>query len=330
MNKNTVKKALTLVLSLVMLASLAACSGGQGGEKTLKVGILQYAPHPSLDNCYAGIVEGLAQAGYVDGENISIDYKNGNGETETNNLIAGNFVGAGYDLIVAIATPSAMSAYAAAKDAGIPVVFSAVSDPVAAGLAQSLDAPGTGATGTSDSLNLEGQMKLIRAFLPEAERIGVLYTTSEPNSLTHLRVFEELAPKYGFTIVPMGITDASEVASGAAALIAKGVDCINNFTDNNVVNQLGVLLNATDAAGIPVFGSEEEQVKNGCVASESLDYVALGVTTGEIAARILGGADVKTTAVSVVADSEPVYSAENMAKFGISLPAAYAHAKNLD
>lgn len=338
MKQHTLRRILSLAVSLLLTFSLAACSGGTAAPaasaspaaKTLKVGILQYAPHPSLDNCYKGIVQGLADAGYVDGQNITIDYQNGNGEKETNDLISSNFVTNGYDLIVAIATPSALSAYSAAKDAGIPVVFSAVSDPLSAGLVESLDAPNTGATGTSDSLNLEGQMAMIRAFLPDAKTIGILYTTSEPNSVTHLKRFQELAPKYGFTIEAVGITDASEVASGAASLVAKGVDCVNNFTDNNVVNNLSVLLNATDAAGIPVFGSEEEQVKNGCVASETLDYVALGVTTGRMAAEVLKGGDIKTMPVSVVSDSKPVYSAANCAKFGIKLPDAYADATNLD
>ena len=333
------KKLLTLALALLMALSIAACGSSTSADantssnaatKTFKIGILQYAPHPSLDNCYKGIVQGLADAGYVDGKNVTIDYQNGNGETETNNLIASNFVSEKYDLIIAIATPAAMSAYAAAKDAGIPVVFCAVSDPLSAGLVESLDNPNSGATGTSDSLNLEGQMKMIRAFLPQADTIGVLYTTSEPNSVTHLKNFETLAPTYGFKIEAVGITDASEVASGAATLVAKGVDCVNNFTDNNVVNNLSVLLNATNAAKIPVFGSEEEQVKNGCVASETLDYVSLGATTGGMAAKILGGADVKTMPVSVVTDSKPVYSAANCAKFGLTLPEAYTSATNMD
>ncbi|NCB63566.1 MAG: ABC transporter substrate-binding protein [Clostridia bacterium] len=329
------KKTLSLALALTMSFVLAACSGGTAAPSAsaaqpLKVGILQFAPHPSLDNCYTGIVQGLADAGYVDGDTITIDYQNGNGESETNNLISSNFVTGGYDIIIAIATPSAISAYSAAREAGIPVVFSAVSDPLGAGLAETIEAPNTGATGTSDSLNLEGQMQMIQAFLPEAKSIGVLYTTSEPNSISHLAAFTELANKYGFVIEAVGITDASEVASGAAALVARGVDCVNNFTDNNVVNNLSVLLNATDAAGIPVFGSEEEQVRNGCVASETLDYIALGVTTGQMAAELLSGGDVNTLAVGVVTDSEPVYSGANCEKFGITVPEAYANATNLD
>jgi len=339
------KKLISLALCLVLVLSLAACGGGSTAtaspspsasasaspEKTVKIGILQYATHPSLDNCCTGIVQGLADAGYVDGQNgVTIDIQNGDGVNETNALIASNFVSGQYDLIIAIATPAAMAAYSAAKEAGIPVIFSAVSDPVSAGLVQSLDAPNTGATGTSDALNLEGQLKMIRALMPDAASIGVLYTTSEPNSVSHLAKFKELAPNYNFTVEEVGITDASEVAAGAATLVSKGVSCVNNFTDNNVVNNLNVLLNATNAAGIPVFGSEQEQVKNGCVASETLDYVALGVTTGSMAAQVLKGADINTMPVSVVTDSKPVYSKTNCDKFGITIPEAYKGATNLD
>src|SRR5574344_677628 len=169
--KNTMKKAFALIMAAAMTLSLSACgntagsaasgsASAAGSSDKVKIGILQYAPHPSLDNCYQGIVEGLKEAGFVDGENCTIDYQNGQGEAETNNLVANNFVSGKYDIIIPIATPAAMSAYSVAKNANIPVVFTAVSDPVSAGLVQSLDAPNSGATGTSDSLNLEGQMKM--------------------------------------------------------------------------------------------------------------------------------------------------------------------------
>lgn len=351
MKKFDLKKLFSLTAAAALTLSLAACSSGEtaappasapadgtpavsapSSEQAVKIGVIQYAPHPSLDNCTKGTIQGLNDAGYVDGENgVTIDFKLADGKTETTDMMAKTMASSGYDLIIGVATPAAMSAYAAAKDADIPVVYSAVSDPLAAGLAKDLEAPQTGATGTKDALNLEGQMKMIRALLPDAKSIGILYTTSEPNSLTHLETFEALAPSYGFEIVAQGITNESEVGTGAAALVAKGVDCVNNFTDNNVVNNLSTLLHATDEAGIPVFGSEEEQVRNGCVASESLDYVALGVKTGEMAASILSGsADVMTLPVSIVADSSPVYSQKNLDKFGLTLPEEYAHAVDLD
>lgn len=338
------KKLTAVVLAAALALGLTACGGktasspaasasadaSASGEK-VKIGILQYATHASLDDCYKGIVEGLKEQGYVDGENCTIDFVNGQGETETNNLAATNFVSEGDDIIIAIATPSATACYGAAKDKNIPVVFSACSDPVGAGLVTSLENPGTGATGTSDSLNFDGQLKMIRAMMPNAKTIGVLYTTSEANSVSQLKKLKELAPTYGFEIVDVGVTDASEVATGAQTLVSKKVDCIDNLTDNNVVNNLSVVTNATNAAGIPIFGSEIEQVaKYGCVASETLDYVALGKTTGEMAAKILKGADVKTMPVSVVTDSKPVYSLKNMQKFNLTLPADYSSATNTD
>ena len=343
MKKSKKRAIAAIVLSLVL--GLSACGGkaessspsaaasaasSVSGEK-VKIGILQYATHASLDDCYKGILEGLKAEGYEDGKNCTIDFVNGQGETETNNLAATNFVSEGDDVIIAIATPSATACYGAAKDKGIPVIFSACSDPVGAGLVNTLEAPGTGATGTSDSLNFDGQLKMIRAFMPNAKTIGVLYTTSDANSVSQLTKLKQLAPTYGFEIVDVGVTDASEVATGAQTLVSKKVDCIDNLTDNNVVNNLSVVTNATNAAGIPIFGSEIEQVaKYGCVASETLDYVALGKTTGEMAAKVLKGADIKTLPVSVVTDSKPVYSLKNMEKFSLTLPTAYSSATNTD
>ena len=324
------KKLTAIILALALVLTMAAC-GGSKEEKGTKIGILQFAPHASLDNCTKGIMDALKDKGFVDGENgCVIEFINGQGEGETNQLAAQNFVNKGFDIIIAIATPSAMPCYAAAKDAGIPVIFSAVSDPVGAGLVQSLEDPQTGATGTSDSLNYTAQLELIRAFQPEAKNIGILYTTSEANSLAQLKKYQELAGNYGFEIKAQGITDASEVASGIASLIASGIDCVCNLTDNNVVNNFSVVTAATDPAGIPCYGSEEEQVAQyGCVASETLDYVALGYQTGLMAAEVLGGADIKPMAVYIVSDSEPVYSSANMAKFGLTLPDAYKDAREV-
>ncbi|MBO4881435.1 MAG: ABC transporter substrate-binding protein, partial [Firmicutes bacterium] len=315
----TSKKILAIILALAMILSMAACSSGsnepaqqpeQGGEETaetVRIGILQFAPHASLDNCYIGIIEGLKEAGFVDGETCTIDFVNGMGEGETNSMAAQKFVTDGCDVIIAIATPSATAAYAAAKDAGIPVIFSAVSSPTGAGLVKDLNAPQSGCSGTSDNLNYPAQMAMMRAFQPDAKTVGILYTTSEANSLAQLEEYQKIAGDYGFEIKAQGVTDASEIASGIASLLADGIDCLCNLTDNNVVNNFSVVTAATDPAGIPCYGSEEEQVAQyGCVGSETLDYVALGKTTGQMAADVLNGADIMTMAVSIVSDSEPV------------------------
>ncbi len=334
MMKNTIKKIAAALMAITLAVSCTACSSGTAGSKAegkntgkFKIGVIQYATHPSLDNCYNGFKAGLEEAGYKDGDKITIDFQNAQGDNSNCDLIAKNMVSKKYDLIMGVATPAAMSAYSAAKSTNIPVVFTAVSDTVAAGIVKSNEKPGVNCTGSSDVLPLEQQMKMIRAFLPNAKKIGILYTTSEPNSVSQLAKFKELAPKYNFEIVDVGVTNASEVAAAAATAVSKGIDCINNFTDNNVVDNLSTVLQATNTAKIPVFGSEEEQVKNGCLASQSIDYVALGKETGKIAAKILKGeAKASDTPVYMVKDCTPVYSKAVMEKLGLTLPSEYSNA----
>lgn len=334
MKKNRFYKFAALTLSAAMMAlSFAGCVGTEsansstagsesGAAKIRKIGVIQYAVHASLDNCYDGLVQGLEAAGYKNGENLTIDFQNALGQTETANQLAQNMAARKYDMIIGIATPAAIAAYAAGSGSDIPVVFCAVSDPVSAKLVKSLDAPGNNCTGTSDLLNLEAQLKLIRALQPDAKKIGILYTTSEANSVSHLAEIKKLAPDYGFEIVEQGVQSGADVPQAAAALASK-VDCINNFTDNNVVDNLTSVLAKANEAGIPVYGSEVEQVRKGCIASESLDYIALGKETGTLAAKVLNGADPRTTAVVQVKDSTPVVNTDVLEVRGITLPDAY-------
>jgi putative ABC transport system substrate-binding protein len=134
---------------------------------------------------------------------------------------------------------------------------------------------------------------------------------------------KKLAPTYNFEIVEQGVQTSADIPQAATSLVNK-VDCINNFTDNNVVNNLTTVLEKANEAGIPVYGSEIEQVKKGCLASESLDYVALGEQTGAMAARALEGADAAKMAVELVKDSFPVINTDVAAKFNITIPEAYA------
>lgn len=325
-------KIFAAVLAVVMIA-LAAFTGC--GEKTpvdnnegtsapagntFKVGIIQYMSHPSLDNCCKGIREALTEK-Y--GDNVVIDFQMGSDASADADCAAyaKNMVAQKYDMIIAIATPAAISAYAATEGTDIPVIFCSVSDPVAAKLVKSLDNPGTNCTGTSDILDLDGQLDMILQMQPDAEKIGILYTTSEVNSISNLEVFKGICEKKGVEIVSSGIQNASDIPAAAAALAAK-VDCINNFTDNNVVNNLSVLLDAAEEAGVPVYGSEIEQVKNGCLASNSMDYVAVGKITGEMAASVLDGADISTMAVKTVSDSKPVINTDILTKMNMTLPEA--------
>ena len=279
----TLKKLLCGALSLTMVLSLAAC-GGEGGGDTAGgevpiIGINQYGSHGSLDNCREGFLQGLQEAGLVEGTDYTIDYQNAGFDDN----ITQAFSAEDAALMVGIATPSATACYAAAEDKDIPVVFTAITDPVGA----KLDSGNI--TGTSDVLPVQGQLELIRAIQPEADTIGIVYTTSEPNSVYSIGIYEELAADYGFTIEAIGVTAQSEVTQAVDTLLSHGVDCLSNLTDNNVVGVLGSILEKTNEAGIPVYGSEIEQMELGCVAGAGLDYVQLGIQTGKMAAQILTG-----------------------------------------
>ena len=284
----TLKKLLCTALSLSLVLALAACGGNSSGGDAASgevpiIGINQYGSHGSLDNCREGFLQGLQEAGLVEGTDYTIDYQNANFDTNLATQIAQAFSAEDAALMVGIATPSATACYAAAEDKDIPVVFTAITDPVGA----KLDSGNI--TGTSDVLPVQGQLELIRAIQPEAKTIGIVYTTSEPNSVYSIGIYEDLAADYGFTIEAIGVTAQSEVTQAVDTLISQGVDCLSNLTDNNVVGVLGSILEKTNEAGIPVYGSEIEQVELGCVAGAGLDYVQLGIQTGKMAAQILTG-----------------------------------------
>ena len=281
------KTMITTGTAFAMVLSLMGGTGVCAAEAEYTVGIEQFAEHGSLDNCREGFLEGLAEEGIVEGENLTVEYKNAAADMGTAGQMSDSFVSADMDLLCGIATPSAQSCYNAAMDAEIPVIYTAVTDPEAAELVAEGKPVGE-VTGTSDKLPVEKQLEMIRAMLPEAENIGILYTTSEANSQSALKEYEALAGEYGFQIVSKGITATADIPLAAQALLEE-VDCLTNLTDNTVVSSLPTILEMAGEKNIPVFGSEIEQVKMGCLAAEGLDYVALGRQTGKMAAQILKG-----------------------------------------
>lgn len=287
-------------------------------QETVTVGIGQFAPHASLDNCVEGFKQGMAEAGFVEGENVIYDFQNAQADMANTNQIAQSFVASGVDLICAVATPMAQAAYNAANG-NIPVVYSAVTDPVAAELANEDGTSVGNVTGTSDVLAVDAQLDMIRKFMPDAKTIGILYTTSEANSVSAIAEYKELAPNYGFEIVESGISQSSDIPLAAADLASK-VDCISNLTDNTVVSALATVLDAANKAGIPVFGSEIEQVKNGCVATEGLDYVALGKQTGAIAARVLYGENAADIPFETISEYSLYINSEALESLGMICP----------
>lgn len=326
------KKVLAVLLTAILAVSVfAGCSAnkenaGNTGSASEKVAILQYMSHSSLDNCTQGVKNALDKAGITYDVQVG---SSGSADTDCQSY-AQQMVVAGYKAIIAVATPAAAYAYSAVQNVSsdIPVIFCAVSDPVAAGLVNSLDVPGNNCTGTSDSIDIKGQIAMIKAMQPEIKNLGVFYTTSEANSLSQLEVLKAECDANGITLVSQGINEASELASAAAALIPK-VDAITNLTDNNVVDNMNVFLEQADAAKIPVYGSEIEQVRKGCLASASIDYVALGEKTGTMAAEVLGEKSAAEYPVAIVSDSFLCVNPDTASKLGIEIPAELASAQKV-
>ena len=307
------KRIISIIVAIALVCTAAAaCAEGY------RIGIGQFAQHGSLDNCYTGFVEGLAEAGLVEGENLTIDPQNAQADMGIAQQIAAQFAAEKVDMMVGIATPMAQACYNAA-DGAIPTIFTAVTDPVAAGFVKEDGTAAGEVTGTSDALPVEAQLKMIRAMLPDATKIGILYTTSEVNSISAIAEYKALAPAYGFEIVESGISTTADIPLALDALLSK-VDCLTNLTDNTVVSALALVLDKANAAGKPVFGSEIEQVKLGCVAAEGLDYIALGRQTGLMAAKVLKG-EAKASEIPYEIITEPglYVNSEALARFGIVL-----------
>lgn len=320
------KRIIAVVLSvLFVVAAFVGCSAkpaddtkkAEDSASTKKVAILQFMPHSSLDNCTQGVKNAL------DAKGIQYDVQIGSSGSAVTDCdsYAQQMASGGYDAIVAVATPAALSAYSAVQNAGvdIPVIFCAVSDPVSAGLVKSMEEPGNNATGTADAFDIAGQVKLIKQLQPELKKLGVIYTTSEANSLSQLETLKAECKAAGIELVDQGISEAAELASVSASLVTK-VDAVTNLTDNNVVDNMSVLLEQAASAKIPVYGSEIEQVKKGCIASASIDYVALGEKTGNMCIDVLNGASAATYPAVTVTDSFLVVNTDVTKTLGIEIP----------
>ena len=314
------KKLTALILTLMMLLTLTAPALA---DDMINIGIIQFAEHGSLDNCRQGFIEGLAEEGFIEGQNVSFNLQNAQTDMAIASQIASVLVPQS-DMICAIATPAAQAAFNYAQDEEVPVIYTAVTDPVGASLANEEGANPGHITGTSDLLAVEAQLKMIRALMPEAKKIGILHTTSETNNTLPLELYNQLAPTYGFEIVAKGISTGADIPLALDALLPQ-VDCISNLTDNTVVSYLAVVLEMAGEEGKPVFGSEIEQVKLGCVAAEGIEYLELGRQTGRMAAKVLKGeATAQDIPFERITNPYLYINKDAMANFSIELPAELA------
>ncbi len=279
-------------LGAVALA-ISAITGAHAAD-TKSVAVTAIVEHPALDAVRDGIKDALKAAGYEDGKNLKWQYQSAQGNTGTAAQIARKFIGDKPDAIVAIATPSAQAVIAATKN--VPVVFSAVTDPVAAKLVPSWEPSKNNVTGVSDLLALDKQMDLVKQVVPSAKRIGMVYNPGEANSAVVVKELQALLPKMGWTLVTAAAPRSVDVSSAARSLVGK-VDVIYTNTDNNVVSAYESLVKVGQDAKIPLVASDTDSVKRGAVAAYGINYRDLGEQTGRMVVRILKGekpGDIKT------------------------------------
>ena len=270
--------------AVVVLAIASLTGTAVAQEKS--VAVTAIVEHPALDAVRDGVQAALKEAGYESGKNLKWQYQSAQGNTGTAAQIARKFVGDKPDAIVAIATPSAQAVVAATKT--VPVVFSAVTDPVAAKLVPSWEASGTNVTGVSDLLALDKQMDLVKQVVPDAKRVGMVYNPGEANSVVVVKELQKLLPTMGMTLVEAAAPRSVDVSSAARSLVGK-VDVIYTSTDNNVVSAYEALVKVGQDAKIPLVASDTDSVKRGAVAAYGINYRDLGEQTGRVVARILKG-----------------------------------------
>lgn len=315
------KKALTVLLVLAMAMSLFAGCGSDGGDKaeTVKVGILQLMEHPSLNTIRESIIEGLADAGYVDGENMTIEYQNGQNDMTIMKTASQTFVANECDVIIAIATSAAQAVLSETTE--IPIVFAAVTDPVDAGLVDSLEQPGGNVTGTSDEVSAEMIMNLAEEITPGFKTIGALYSSGEDNSASVIAGLKEYADEKGLKVVESSVTNSSEVQQ-AAQYLADKVDVVYSPIDNTVASAMAVATEIFNGQKIPFYVSADSMVADGGLATYGIDYTVLGKETGAMAAQVLGGEAPTNIPVKKMSDMSVYINSKTADAIGVEFPQA--------
>ncbi|TDP26855.1 ABC transporter substrate-binding protein [Halanaerobium congolense] len=311
--KNILKKSYLLVLVVLLVSFFSMNLAAQEYE----IGISQFVEHPSLDLAREGFIDQLAEEGFVDGENIKIDLQNAQADFATAQTIAQRFNQNKVDLVLAIATPSAQTAANVLKNT--PVLITAVTDPVEAGVVESMEKPGANITGTTDMNPVAKQLELIRDFLPEVKDIGILYNPGEVNSTVQVELAKEKAEERGVNLQEATVSNSSEVSLAVSSLV-DSVDAIYVPTDNIIVSAMPTVLQTAHNRKVPVFASENNSVEQGAVATLGIDYYQLGRQTGSMAARILNGSKPAEMPVESSQELKLYINQKSAEEIGLEIP----------
>ena len=320
------KKIFAFVLSIIMAAAcMAACSpsnpapANDADGKTVKVGICNYVDDASLNQIVENIQARLKEIGDEKGVAFDVSYDNCNADANLLTQIISNFIADDVDIMIGVATPVAMAMQAATEDNGIPVVFAAVSDPVGAGLVESMEAPGSNVTGTSDYLDTAAVMQLITAADPDAKNIALLYDIGQDSSTAAIAHAKEYLDANGIAYGEYTGTTVDEVTLAVQALIADGVDAVFTPTDNTIMKSELSIYEMLQEAGIPHYTGADSFALNGAFLGYGVDYAALGVETANMAASIaLDGAKPADTAVKTFDNGCATINTETCEKLGFN------------
>ena len=304
--------------SMAAIAALTVASGVHA-QAVKSVGVTAIVDHPALDSVRKGVQDELKALGWEEGKNLQLSYQSAQGNTATAGQIARKFVGDKVDAIVAIATPSAQAAVAATKS--IPVVFTAVTDPVAAKLVKEWKPSGTNVTGVSDRLPLAAQIDLLLRVKPGAKRVGFVYSPGEVNSTIVLKELKAELGKRGMSVAEAAAARTVDIPSAVKSLVGK-VDVIYTTTDNNVVSAYESMVRVADEADIPLVAADTDSVKRGAIAALGMNYYDLGRQTGKIVDRILKGEKAGAIAPEIGSKMSLVVNPGAAEKQGLKLPEA--------
>lgn len=298
----------------LLAAGLCAHSGAFAASPS--VAVVTIVEHPSLDAFRNGLQQVLKESGYEAGRNLNWTYQSAQGNTGTAAQIARKFVGDRADVIVAISTPAAQAVLSATKK--IPVVYGAVTDPVAAQLVTTMGPSGTNVTGVSDRLLPGRQVGLIRKLLPKARRIGMVYSPSEANSMVAVREMKQALADQGIELIEVAAPRSVDVGQAARRLVGK-VDAIYSGTDNNVVAAYEALVKVGDDARLPLIAADSDSARRGAVAALSVNYHNLGRQAGGQVVAILRGDDPGDMPSQTSENLELILNVEAARKQGVEL-----------
>lgn len=279
--------AIALALAAVMPAVAPAVAAD---GKVFRIGVVKIVAHAALDADEKGFEDGLASAGFKEGRNVVFDRQNAGGDMTQAEAIARKFGAGGYDLIHAIATPTTQAVVKAVR--GVPVVFSAVTDPVAAGIVPADSAPGrktgTNVTGVSDKWPVRLQLETYARVVPKAKTWGTIYNPAEANSVAHVGELRQAAAALGLAWVEVHATNAEEVAAAAKSLVGR-VQAVVITSDNTSVAHFEVIARICNDNKIALFAGDVDSVPRGAIAAYGMDYYLIGYSAGKKAALVLKG-----------------------------------------